>query len=165
MMIRDEQPGEEARIHELTKQAFAPIEMSDGSEPMVVDRLRADGDLTLSLVALEGERIVGHVAFSPVTLSAADGAWYGLGPISVHPDSQRSGIGRQLIETGLDRLRARDAAGCVLLGDPAYYARFGFTAPGDLTLGEIPAEYVQALAFGDIPAKGEIRYAPGFGLE
>ena len=162
MRIRDEIPGDEAAIHKLTKAAFAPVEMSDGSEPQIVDGLRANGDLALSLVAVDDEQIIGHVAFSPVTVSGTDGRWFGLGPISVHPDRQRAGIGRQLIEEGLTRLRSFDAAGCVLLGDPAYYGRFGFTSTGDLTYGEVPTEYVQELAFRNKPAKGEVRYSSAF---
>jgi predicted N-acetyltransferase YhbS len=162
MRIRDEIPGEEAAIHALTKAAFASVAMSDGSEPRIVDRLRQDGDLALSLVAVEDEQIIGHVAFSPVTLSGSDGDWFGLGPISVHPARQRSGIGRLLVEAGLDRLRARNAHGCVLLGDPAHYARFGFSSPGDLTYGAVPTAYVQALAFKTQAAKGELHYAAAF---
>ncbi|GGO56975.1 putative acetyltransferase [Roseovarius pacificus] len=163
MTIRDEAPGDEAAIRALTEAAFAPVEMSDGSEAQIVDGLRLNGDLTVSLVAVEDDQIVGHVAFSPVTVSNSDGRWFGLGPISVHPDRQRSGIGRQLIEEGLERLRSLDAVGCVLLGDPAYYGRFGFTSSGDLTYGNVPTQYVQALSFGGRDVKGEIRYSSTFG--
>lgn len=163
MQIRDEIPGEEAAIHHLTKIAFDPVEMSDGSEPQIVDDLRENGDLALSLVAVEDNQIVGHVAFSPVVIPGSDGTWFGLGPISVDPERQHQGIGRQLIESGLDRLRALGAAGCVLIGNPAYYSRFGFYSPGNLTYTEVPPEYVQAFAFGaDLPA-GEIRYSSAFG--
>jgi putative acetyltransferase len=163
MILRDEIPGDEAAIHQLTKITFAPIEMSDGSEPQIVDALRENGDLTLSLVVLNGDQIVGHIAFSPVTISESSGQWFGLGPVSVHPEHQRAGIGRQLIEAGLERLRSLNAAGCVLLGDPAYYGRFGFSSPDDLTFGEVPMEYIQALAFGPALAKGEVQYASAFG--
>ena len=118
MIVRDEIPRDEATIHKLTKVAFAPVEMSDGSEPNIIDTLRRDGDLVVSLVALDGEEIIGHVAFSPVTVSDGAGQWFGLGPISVRPDRQKSGVGRQLIKDGLERLRSLGAAGCVLLGDP-----------------------------------------------
>lgn len=162
MKTRDEVPGDEAAIHELTKVVFAAVEMSDGSEPEIVDGLRKNGDLFLSLVAVAEDKIVGHVAFSPVTLTDADGRWFGLGPISVHPKCQRAGIGRQLIEEGLERLRSLGATGCVLLGDPAYYGRFGFTSPGDLTYRDVPTEYVQALSFENKRAKGNVRYSPAF---
>jgi putative acetyltransferase len=163
MRIRNEAPGDEAAIRALTEAAFAPVEMSDGSEPQIVDRLRLSGDLVLSLVAEENDGIVGHVAFSPVTVSDAEGQWFGLGPLSVHPDRQRAGIGRQLIEEGLERLQSLGAAGCVLLGDPDYYGRFGFASPGDLTYGDVPTRYVQALSFDDKRARGEVRYSSAFG--
>ncbi len=163
MKLRNEIPGDETAIHELTKIAFAPIERSDGSEPMIIDRRRKNSDLTLSLVVLDHNQIVGHIAFSPVTVSESSGVWFGLGPVSVHPEQQRAGIGRQLVETGLQRLRSLDAAGCVLLGDPAYYERFGFSSSCDLTFGEVPVEYVLALSFGPEKAKGEIKYASAFG--
>lgn len=163
MRIRDEIPGDEAAIYTLTKIAFAPVEMSDGSEPQIVDRLRESGNLVLSLVAVEEDQILGHIAFSPVTLSSSQGHWFGLGPVSVQPARQRAGIGRQLIEKGLERLRSLDAAGCVLLGDPTYYGRFGFSSPGDLTYGEVPTEYMLALAFQTERAKGEVLYASAFG--
>lgn len=163
MKIRDEVPGDEASIHELTKIAFAPVDMSDGSEPRIIDDLREIGDLTFSLVALVDEEIVGHVAFSPVTIADADGRWFGLGPISVRPDQQRTGIGRQLIEDGLERLRSLGATGCVLLGDPTYYERFGFRTHGNLTYGDVPTAYVQAISFGNERVKGEVRYSPAFG--
>ena len=68
-----------------------------------------------------------------------------------------------MIEKGLERLRSLDAAGCVLLGDPTYYGRFGFSSPGDLTYGEVPTEYMLALAFQTERAKGEVLYASAFG--
>ncbi|WP_206615514.1 GNAT family N-acetyltransferase [Solirhodobacter olei] len=146
----------------MTKVAFAPVEWSDGSEPQIVDRLRLNGNLTVSLVAVEDDQIVGHVAFSPVTVSDADGRWFGLGPISVHPDLQRVGIGRLLIEEGLERLRSLGCAGCIVLGDPAYYGRFGFSSPGDLTYGDAPTRYLQALSFEDKRASGNVQYSSAF---
>ena len=163
MMLRDEIPGDEAAIHELTRIAFEAVAMSDGSEPQIVDGLRKSGDLTLSLVVLDDDQIIGHIAFSPVSVSESTGQWFGLGPVSVNPEHQSAGIGRQLIESGLERLRSLNAAGCVLIGDPAYYGRFGFSSPGNLTYGEVPVEYVQGIAFGSTPAKGEVQYASAFG--
>src|SRR5690606_18603384 len=114
-------------IHTLVAAAFDGHPHSDGSEPAIVDRLRADGDLTISLVAEDGGEIVGHIAFSPVTISDGNEGWFGLGPVAVAPQRQREGIGAALIEHGLALLRERGSAGCVVLGDPAYYGRFGFT--------------------------------------
>src|SRR5690606_5515177 len=128
MIVREERPDDVDPIRALTTRAFAGMAFSDGSEPAIIDRLRAAGALTLSLVADMEGTVVGHVAFSPVTISDGSIGWYGLGPISVEPSMQHAGIGSRLVNEGLVRLRARDAAGCVLLGEPAYYRRFGFAA-------------------------------------
>ncbi len=135
---------------------------SNGSEAPIIDRLREDGDLVLSLVAVDGDAIVGHIAFSPVTVGESDAGWYGLGPVSVRPDLQRRGIGSHLVTEGLDRIRKMGAKGCVLVGDPAYYSRFGFRSDGDLTYADVPAEYVQWMAFGTHRARGALKYAPAF---
>jgi len=93
--IRPEAAGDEATIHTLTETAFAPMPFSGGTEQHVIDALRKDGDLTLSLVAedahLNSGRIVGHIAFSPVTIADGAQGWFGLGPVSVWPELQKSG--------------------------------------------------------------------------
>lgn len=164
MRIRPEAPGDEAAIGALTAAAFAGHPYSDGSEPLIIERLRRLGKLTLSLVAEdEGEgEIVGHVAFSPVTLSGGGGGWYGLGPISVAPGRQRSGIGSALMREGLARLEAQGAAGCALVGDPAYYNRFGFSARPELTTTEVPPEFFLVLPLhGEVPS-GMVAFHPAF---
>ena len=85
LTIRPETDADHAQIAVVTNAAFVEVEHSDGSEVQIVDKLRQDGDLALSLVAEDGERIVGHVAVSPVTISDGSEDWYGLGPISVLP--------------------------------------------------------------------------------
>ncbi|MEL7518469.1 MAG: N-acetyltransferase, partial [Pseudomonadota bacterium] len=95
--IRAEAPGDEETIFALTKAAFTGMPFSSGTEPYIVDKLRADGDLTLSLVALDKQRIVGHIAISPVSITDGAQGWYGLGPVSVWPDIQKMGIGGTLI--------------------------------------------------------------------
>ncbi|MCK0167877.1 N-acetyltransferase [Jannaschia sp. S6380] len=161
MLIRPEAPDDHAGIHAMTRAAFAVAPHADGDEPEIVDRLRADGDLALSLVAVDGA-LAGHVAFSPARLQVP-GMWLALGPISVHPDRQRRGIGTALIETGLAQLRTGGAAGCVLLGDPDYYGRFGFCSDLGLTYADLPARHVQGLAFGAVQPTGPVRFAPAFG--
>ncbi|MCC0044663.1 MAG: N-acetyltransferase [Brucellaceae bacterium] len=162
MRIREEQPGDEDEIHALTERAFAGTPFSDGSEPGIVRLLRAAGDLSLSLVAVEGETIIAHVAFSPLTIPGVDGIWFGLGPISVEPNRQKQGIGRALVAEGLKRLRQRGARGCALIGDPAVYKSMGFESDSKLTYGDVPLQYVQRIVFsGDAP-RGELHYAPAF---
>jgi putative acetyltransferase len=162
MIIRPEQPGDEEIIHDLTAAAFEPMSYSDGSEAPIIAGLRKDGDLTVSLVAVAGADIVGHVAFSPVAVGAESDGWYGLGPVSVWPDQQRQGIGSALIEEGLSILKAKGAKGCVLVGDPNYYGRFGFRSDGNLSYQELPPQYVQSLSFQGEPPTGQVKFSPAF---
>ena len=161
--IRPERGSDHSEIHALTEAAFRNMEHSDGSEPRIVDNLRADGDLTLSLVAEDGERVVGHLALSPVTISDGSRDWYGLGPVSVLPECQRQGIGGKLITRAIADLRLREAGGIVLLGDPAYYARFGFEHDPELRYPGPPAHYFQRLVLDGSAPSGVVRYAKAFG--
>ena len=161
--IRPERAGDRSAIHGVVAAAFDGHPHSDGSEPGIVDALRADGDLAISLIAEEGGAIVGHVAFSPVSVSDGCQGWFGLGPAAVDPARQGEGIGTALIERGLDLLRDRGAAGCVVLGNPAYYARFGFAHDPALTYPGPPPEYFQRLVIGNSGAQGVVAYAGAFG--
>jgi putative acetyltransferase len=162
MKIRLERPDDATTIHALTQTAFKGRPFSDGAEAGVIDALRAAGALTLSLVATKGGEIVGHVAFSPVTINREASHWYGLGPVSVWPDRQRMGIGQALIRDGLRRLRSMGAGGCVLLGDPAYYARFGFKRDPDLRHAGAPAWAFQYLTLNGARPSGEVSFHPAF---
>ena len=162
MIIRQETSEDIEPIFNLTTEAFEPMFYSDGSEPKIINDLRSNGDLTLSLVAVDQGKVVGHVAFSPVTINNVDDDWYGLGPISVLPQQQRSGVGTQLIDDGFQRLKELGANGVALIGDPDYYGRFGFTGDGKLTYGDLPARLVQWVAIkGDAP-RGELKYCRAF---
>ena len=125
-VIRPETSGDIDAISEVTRAAFETLEISNQTESFIIEALRAAKALTLSLVAELDGRVVGHVAFSPVTISDGTRDWYGLGPVSVLPEYQRRGIGTALIREGLLRLKALGARGCCLVGHPAYYRRFGF---------------------------------------
>ncbi|MCP1200969.1 GNAT family N-acetyltransferase [Notoacmeibacter sp. MSK16QG-6] len=162
MNIRLEKEGDEAAIGRLTNRAFSQTPHASGQEAAIIEQLRVDGDLALSLVAAEDDQIIGHVAFSPVRIGTKENGWFGLGPLSVDPDRQGCGIGSQLALDGLKTLRDRQARGCVVLGDPAYYARFGFRSDGKLTYGEVPPAFLQWISFGDESPIGEISYRPGF---
>lgn len=163
MVIRPEKIGDEAAIHALTEAAFADMPFSQGDEQVLVDALRASGDLALSLVALDGETLVGHIAFSRVTISDGSSEWYDLGPVSVAPAVQRQGIGSALIERGIAELRGRGARGIVLLGSPGYYSRFGFAHDPQLCYPGPPPEYFQRLVLEGKPPGGIVRYAGAFG--
>jgi len=162
--IRLEQPEDVDAIRTLTTAAFETAPHSSGTEAAIVDALRNAGALTISLVAVYERELVGHIAFSPVTINGEANGWYGLGPVSVRPDRQRQGIGQTLIRTGLDHLRRINAQGCVVLGEPAYYARFGFVCDPNLRYGNAPPEYFQRLALTHDVPQGEAAYHPGFNV-
>lgn len=160
--IRPERLGDEEAIHRLTEAAFKDMPFSEGDEQHLVDSLRRDGDLSLSLVAEDATRIVGHIAFSRVEISDGTPDWYGLGPVSVWPELHRRGIGSALILRGIADLRERSAGGIVLLGSPAYYARFGFLHEPQLRYPGPPPEYFQCLVLAGGLPEGEVTYAPAF---
>ena len=162
--LRPEAAADALAIDTVTRAAFAQAPHSSRTEHFIVGALRASGQLAVSLVAECGSEVVGHVAVSPVTIDGRDVGWYGLGPISVLPGYQGQGIGGRLMRAALDGLRARQARGCVLLGEPAYYQRFGFRAEPRLVLPDVPPGYFMALALRDdrpLPA-GTVAYGAAF---
>ncbi len=138
VLIRDEKETYHSAISDVTQAAFATMEISNHTEQFIIEALRTANALTISLVAEVDDRVVGHIAFSPVTISDDTTDWYGLGPVSVLPDVQRQGIGKALIQEGLSRLRALQAKGCCLVGHPEYYRQFGFKNVEDLALEGVP---------------------------
>ena len=162
IVIRAEQPADSEAIFELTRVAFLTAAHSCQREQFVVNALRRSGDLALSLVAVKAARLVGHVAFSPVSIASGDAGWYGVGPLSVLPECQRQGIGTRLMQQGMATLMSLRAGGCVLVGDPAFYGRLGFSPCIDLTLPEVPPEYFLGRRFGDATAKGEVKFSAAF---
>jgi putative acetyltransferase len=113
-------------------------------------------------VAVSGKRLVGYIAFSPVIISDGSPGWYGLGPISVLPEFQRQGIGKSLMLEGLSLLKSLGARGCVLVGDPGYYERFGFRSPPDLAIDGVPQENVLTLPFEVSKTSGTVVFHEGF---
>jgi putative acetyltransferase len=145
LIIRSEAPSDYAAIYDLTKRAFAPMPFAGGDEQDLINQLRDAGALVISLVAELDGKIVGHVAFSPAFAADGSEGWYTLGPVSAEPELKYQGIGTTLINAGLAMLRERDAAGCVLVGNPAYYSRFGFRLFPELAPAGEHAEYFQIL--------------------
>ncbi|SME88748.1 putative acetyltransferase [Tistlia consotensis] len=160
--VREERRGDAAVVDALIAEAFRGHPYSRGQEPAVMAALRDGGGATLSLVAEEAGAVVGQVAFSAVTLDGRATGWQCLGPLAVRPDRQRLGIGSALIREGLERLRAAGAAGCLLVGDPAYYERFGFRGFPDLTAPGVPARNLLALRFGEALPAGSVGFDPAF---
>ena len=165
--LRPENKNDIEDIDDLLNLAFAFDSHSLQDEVWILQNLRSSGKLLLSLVALDEEgELVGQIAFSPITVD--DGTpegrkdWIGLGPMSVNPRLQRMGIGRQLIEAGLAEMKSRGVAGCVVLGEPGFYERFGFKANGDLILTGAPAPFFMAQAFDGEMAQGIVTYDKAF---
>jgi putative acetyltransferase len=162
VQIRSERPADDAAIHHLTLEAFEPMPFSDGSEAPIIRALRQSGDLTVSLVAEDEGAIVGHIAFSPVTIGGVHHGWYGLGPISVRRDRQRQGIGKALIARGLELLKAQGARGVALIGNPEIYGRAGFESDGLLAYGDLDRRLVQRRILAGPAPRGELKFAPAF---
>jgi len=162
VIIRPECLGDECAIGEVIRQAFASHLHSSHTEHLIVRALREADALAISLVAEESGRVVGHIAFSVVTISDGSLGWFGLGPVSVLPSFQKQGIGRALIERGLSILRECAAAGCVLLGEPSFYGRFGFKNHPELVLSGVPQEFFLALPFGLVCPQGAVTYHAAF---
>lgn len=162
MIIRDELHSDIPIIRSVVTAAFKDAPHASGTEAAIVDRLRDGGALTLSLVAEMGDMVVGHVAFSPVLIDGKQIGWFGLGPVAVRNDMQQRGIGKSLIEAGLKRINSMGARGCVVLGEPTYYERFGFGSDANLRFVDVPAEYFQRLTIRGQPPTGNVEYHPAF---
>ncbi|MHA6332200.1 GNAT family N-acetyltransferase [Qipengyuania sp. CAU 1752] len=161
--IRPEQPGDERAIRALVDAAFHQAAWADGDEGELVDRLRADGDLALSLVAVNADKaIIGHIGFSPIAIENAQGNWYQLAPVSVIPSGQKSGIGSRLVEAGKTLLKERGASGIALVGSPEYYSRFGFSGDHEVTLSEELDPFLQILLLSGSMPSGTLRLAAAF---
>ena len=160
--IRNETSGDVSAISEVTIAAFNTLEISNHTEQFVIEALRAGNALTVSLVAEMDGRIVGHIAFSPVTMSDGTPDWYGLGPVSVLPEYQRQGIGKALIRAGLAQLRGMHARGCCLVGHPEYYKQFGFDNVPKLVHEGVPPEFFLGIAFDGNILQGTVTFHEAF---
>jgi putative acetyltransferase len=161
--IRPERYSDVEAIGQLIESAFLGMPYADGDEAELVEALRSQNALSVSLVAEHDGTIVGQVAFSPARASGGAPGWYALGPVAVLPAHQGGGIGSALIRAGLQAVFELGASGCILTGDPAYYSRFGFTLSGKNTPPGEPAEFFMVkLLRGTLPA-GPIRFHEAFG--
>jgi putative acetyltransferase len=167
VIVRDERVADIDAISAMVEAAFRganPHGTGDyiPTEHLMIAALRRDGALTLGLVAEDGGTIVGHVAFSPVLIDSQAHGWHGLAPLAVRPDRQKGGIGAGLVREGLVRLAASGSKGCVVLGDPSYYGRFGFAPHARLRLEGVPPQYFMAQSFGDGIPSGVVTYHDAF---
>lgn len=162
--VEPERGGDAAAIAAVTAAAFTNHPYSHGQEPAIIEALRRAGALSVSLVAREAGEIVGHVAASPAQIGAGSTGWYGLGPLSVAPSRWRQGIGSLLMRALLTELHSRGARGCVLVGPPDYYARFGFRADAALSVAHVPPEYCLSLRLVPNADAGEAHFHAAFEL-
>lgn len=165
ILIRNETDADVSAITEVTIAAFETLAISNHTEQLIIKALRTANALAVSLVAEVDGRVVGHIAFSPVTISDGTRNWYGLGPVSVLPAFQRQGIGQGLIQEGFTRLKAMKAQGCCLVGHPEYYRKFGFKNISGLVLEGVPPEVFFALSFGGQVPQGTVAFHEGFKAE
>ena len=146
-LIRKEKETDIGAISEITVAAFQNHPYSKQTEQFIISSLRAARALTLSLVTIAGRNC----------------DWHGIGPVSVLPDYQRQGIGKSLVQERLSLLKKSCAKGCVLVGDPGYYVRFGFRNIPGLILDGVPQEVFLALPFTADKADGIVVFHEGFG--
>ncbi len=162
LIIREELADDYAVIASITERAFAPMPFSDGDEHELIGKLRDAGVLAISLVAEYEGTVAGHIAYTPAFAADGSANWYALGPVAVEPGLQKRRIGARLIERGLAMLRERDAAGCVLVGDPAYYSRFGFKLYPEFCPEGEPEEYFQILPLRQTAPRSVVGFHPLF---
>ena len=165
-VVRKERPGDIPGIHRVNELAFG-----QPAEAKLVDVLRQNGKALLSLVAVEGDQIAGHILFSPVKiepegepLSAA-----GLAPLAVLPELQNQGIGSSLVEAGIDEFRRAGYDCVIVLGHAHYYPRFGFVPASTFNLKseyDVPDDIFMVLELrkGSLSGRtGMFKYQPEFG--
>lgn len=161
-LIRKEQPGDAGAIEQVHLAAFAHHAYSRQTEHLIVNALRAAGALTVSLVATRDGEVIGHIAFSAALINGKDCGWQLLGPLGVLPAHQRQGVGTRLVRAGLAAIRRLGAKGCVLVGEPGYYRRFGFTQNPSLSMPDVPSEFVLSLCFDGRMPEGAVSHHPAF---
>lgn len=160
--IRAERNDDVRAIERVIIEAFKNHPHSVQTEHKIVAGLRTDNALSASLVAEVNNVVIGHIAFSKVKINGKYIEWYGLAPVSVKPEYQKQGVGSLLVLSGLNAIRELNGKGCVLLGEPEYYKRFGFKAHSHIVFKGVPPEYFQSILLsGDMP-KGNVEYHNAF---
>jgi putative acetyltransferase len=161
--LRPERPDDHDALGELITAAFAGMPYAEGDEADLLMALRRADVLTVSLVAERDGVLVGQAAFSPARAPPGDGRWYAIGPVAVLPAQQGRGIGSRLVRAGLVALTDLRADGCICVGDPAYYSRFGFrVCPENAPVGQ-PADHFMVKVLGGRRPQGPISFHEAFG--
>lgn len=167
LTIRSETAGDTPAIHQVNRLAFGR-----DNESQLVDKLRLEGAIIESLVAIQDEQVVGHILISPVQVHSDDSNWdaVALGPMAVLPSHQKQGIGSALIRAVFAELKRKGHYAVIVLGHPEYYPRFGFRPSKPLGIrweNEVPDEVfmVAELEEGALRGRtGTVRYHPAFNL-
>jgi putative acetyltransferase len=160
--IRDEFPIDYEQITKITIAAFTGHPYSNCKEYILVQKLREKKSMTVSLVAIVNGEVAGHIAFSPVLIAGKSCDWYGVGPLSVNPELQKQGIGSALMKAGIEKIKALGGKGCVLVGDPDYYVRFGYRNSDVMTFSHAPKENFMIIEFGGGEIPGEVDFDAAF---
>ena len=161
IVIREEQPGDVRAIRDVNRHAFGQDE-----EGNIVDALRYNDGVLLSLVATSDGRVVGHILYSPVVVGGVEGA--ALGPMAVLPDHQRQGIGSELVKAGNARMQEAGCPFILVVGHAEFYPRFGFTSASALGITcewNVPDEVFMVAVLDDMMTtrlSGPARYRPEF---
>jgi putative acetyltransferase len=160
--VRKAEIRDREAIRQVEERAFGQPGEAD-----LVERLVADGDSVLELVAEIDGVIVGHVLFSRLGIVSGSDETFpavALAPVAVEPDTQGTGVGSALIREAHARLEASGESLSVVLGEPDYYARFGYSQQSAVGYEcEYQGPYLQALAWRDAPSTGRLVYASAFG--
>jgi putative acetyltransferase len=165
MIVRPESPRDVEARRRVNIEAFRDHAFGRQTEHLIVEALRAADALDVSLVAEVDGSVVGHIAFSPARVGDSAPGWYLLGPVAVLPDFQGEGIGRALVEAGLDALCSRGAHGCALVGEPAFHTRFGFAQVPGVRWPGVPNENVLCLRMAGPAPRGEVSCHAAFSVE
>jgi putative acetyltransferase len=165
MLIRAETKDDRDAVYAINLSAF-----ETSSEAKLVDALREQAQPIVSLVSEEKSELVGHIMFSPVSLSGhPDVRMMGLAPMAVIPEHQNTGIGSALVQAGLDQCRKLGVTAVVVLGHPKYYPRFGFSPSSLFGIDseyEVPEEVFMAMELqaGSLSGiTGRVKYHAAFG--
>lgn len=162
LTVRPERDDDRHAVHDVTQRAFAPMSYAGGNEQDLINRFRDAGALAASLVAQYDGHVVGQLTLTPATAADSSAGWFAMGPVAVAPEMQGMGIGAALIRAGIDWLHDHAAAGCVLVGNPAYYSRFGFRRAPQLCPPGQPADYFQILPIGTAEPTSVVAFHPLF---
>jgi putative acetyltransferase len=162
IVIRSETDADQGVVGEVIIAAFTALQVSNHTEQLTIEALRAANAPAVSLVADVDGLVIGHIAFSPLAISHGTQDRYGLGPVSVLPRFRRRDVGKALMREGLTRLNDMGAQGCCLVGHPDYHKRFGFKNIPGLPVEGVPQEVYFALSFGGHTQRGTVVIHEGF---